>query len=84
MRAEVPRSFGFEPEGWCCQQIVQTKAASDGERGVRGYVVSSETGELGESVLMKLSREEEHASVEGEGGLCIAQRRRIVSEGMMR
>jgi hypothetical protein len=60
------------------------KTASDGEGGVRGYLADSETGELGESVLMRLSLEEEHASVEGEGGLCIAQRRRIVGKGMMR
>jgi hypothetical protein len=60
------------------------KAASDGEGGVRGHVVSSETGELGVSVLMILPWEEEHALVAGEAGVCIVQKREIVGEGMMK
>jgi len=42
----VPKSLGFALADWCCQQIVQMKAASDGEDGVCEHVVSSETGEL--------------------------------------
>jgi hypothetical protein len=84
IRADVPRSLGFEPGSWCCQQIVQMKAAVAAEGGVGGYVVDSETGEL--AILMVhlgLPGEEEHFSVAGETGLCIVQRCRTVGEGMM-
>jgi hypothetical protein len=60
------------------------KAASDGEGGVRGFVVSSEPGELGFSVLMILPGEGEHVLVAGEDGVHIVQKRKIVGEGMMK
>lgn len=72
MRAEVPRSFGFEPEGWFCQQIVQIKAASN-----------REGGQLGDSLwLVGLPVEEEDATVLSVGGQCILQRRTSEGEGM--
>jgi hypothetical protein len=76
MRAEVPSSFGFAPEGLCCQQIVQMNATSDRDGGVGGLGVGLKSGELGNSLCgVGLPGEEEHASVLGVGGSYILQRR---------
>ena len=60
--------MGFEPEGWCCQQIVQMNAASGRDGGVRGGVVSSEGKKSSDLVGdAELPRREEHESVIDEG-----------------
>jgi catabolite regulation protein CreA len=83
MRAEVPRSFGLEPEGWCCQQIVQINANSDPEDRVSGYVVDLESGVLGDSLWdLGLAEDAAQASVVGVVGKCILQRCRSEGEGM--
>ncbi len=51
---------------------------------MRGCAVSSETEELGVSVLMILPGEEVHVLVAGEDGVRIVQKRKIVGEGVMK